>query len=158
MLRIAKLTDYGIVLLTYMAQEPDQQFSAREMADASQLPKPTVTTLLKLLSSGGLLSSSRGAQGGYYLAKPPEEVTVAEIVSLLEGPIRLTECATCGAQSDCELEPVCPVRSNWQIINEAIVCALDQVTLLDMATKIRARKSDRTRILPLVLKSASARR
>ncbi|HKS15991.1 MAG TPA: Rrf2 family transcriptional regulator, partial [Planctomycetota bacterium] len=93
MIRLARLTDYGIMLLTLIARDRKHApLSAREVADRSRLPRPTVSKLLKALAHGGLLEAQRGVRGGFRLAKAPEDVTVADIIAALEGPIGITEC------------------------------------------------------------------
>ncbi|HNE02777.1 MAG TPA: Rrf2 family transcriptional regulator, partial [Plasticicumulans sp.] len=77
MIRISKETDYGIVLLSCLAQAADASLSASALAERGRLPLPTVSKVLKLLARGGLLVSQRGARGGYALARPPREITVA---------------------------------------------------------------------------------
>lgn len=130
MLRLSKLTDYGTVIMTYMARSPATMHTAREIADQVQVALPTVSKLLKLLAQEGLLHSYRGASGGYRLARAPGEVSVAEIIKALEGPIGLTECST--NPGLCHQETVCPIRPNWQTINRAILATLERVTLADM--------------------------
>lgn len=132
MIRITKLTDYGIVLLSYLSETPESRFSAPELAAESRLPVPMVSKILKQLAKAGVLVSQRGAHGGYYLAQPAQEITVAEIISALEGPIAMTECSD-HAFGDCDHEASCPVRSNWRRINRAIHDALDGITLAEMS-------------------------
>lgn len=131
MLRITKQTDYGIVLLTRMAAEPERQLNAPELAAEVQLPLPTVSKILKLLARDGLLVSHRGVKGGYSLAQPPERVTVAAIIASLEGPIAMTECIDDGPD-ECLQEGHCAAQANWQVINRAIRGALEGITLRDM--------------------------
>jgi FeS assembly SUF system regulator len=131
MIRITKQTDYGIVLLTHLAAQPERQLNAPELAAETQLPLPMVSKILKILVREGLLVSHRGVKGGYSLGRLPEEITMAEIISSLEGPIAITECIE--VSSDCSHEQLCPVRSNWQRINEAVRGALEGITLAEMA-------------------------
>jgi FeS assembly SUF system regulator len=134
MLRLTKLTDYGIVLLTHFAQhsERDAQ-NARELALETRLPLPTVGKLLKELTHAGLLVSHRGKDGGYALARGPERISVAEIIAALEGPIAITECNNVTDPGLCEHETGCPVRANWQVVNRAIREALEKISLAEMA-------------------------
>jgi FeS assembly SUF system regulator len=132
MIRITKTTDYGIVLLTHMADEPERRFNAPELAHEAQLPLPMVSKILKLLARDGLLDSHRGVNGGYALSRPPREITVSEVIAALEGPIAITECIDDGP-GECVQEAVCPLRSNWQLINAAIRNALEGLRLSDMA-------------------------
>jgi FeS assembly SUF system regulator len=132
MIRIAKLTDYAIVLLSHMAREPAGSVrTARDLVSDSKLPLPTVGKILKTLSRAGLLVSHRGAKGGYALARPAGEISIAEVVVAVEGPIALTECSS-GAPDLCVLEPFCPVRSNWRKINQVVRHALERLTLAEM--------------------------
>jgi FeS assembly SUF system regulator len=132
MIRITKLTDYAIVLLSHMAREPEGSVrTARDLVADSKLPLPTVGKILKTLSRAGLLVSHRGARGGYTLAHPPGEISIADVLAAVEGPIALTECSS-GAPDLCVLEPFCPVRSNWQKINRVVRQALERLTLAEM--------------------------
>lgn len=130
MLRIGKLTDYGIVLMSYLATETELKHSAHSLSDAVKMPLPTVRKVLKVLSQGGLLTSERGAQGGYRLQRTPAHISVADIITAIEGPIALTECV--GEQSQCEQEDHCSIQVNSTRINNAVFHALDEVKLSDM--------------------------
>ncbi len=132
MLRITKVTDYGIVLLTCIAQGGrDRPANARDLSRATHLPLPMVGKILKALARAGLLVSHRGAKGGYSLARGPEAISVAEIIGALEGPIALTECLG-ETPSNCSVESRCPVKISWRRINGAIQQALESVMLADM--------------------------
>jgi FeS assembly SUF system regulator len=130
MLRMGKLTDYGIVLMTFLANEQASQHSAHTIADAVKVPLPTVRKVLKALSNAGLLKSERGVSGGYTLSRSAVEISVAEIITAIEGPIALTECVS--TVSQCEQETHCTVQTNWTRINNAVFHALDEVKLADM--------------------------
>ena len=132
MIRITRLTDYGIVLLSRFASaEPATVHSARELASETGIPLPTASKILKALTRAGLLTSHRGTQGGYSLSRPAEEVTVSDIIGSLEGPIALTDCAG-EADGNCDIELTCPVRTNWQRITDAIRDALEAIPLTEM--------------------------
>ncbi len=131
MIRMTKQADYGIVLLTHLAQDPERLFNASELAADTQLPPPTVSKILKLLARAGILSSLRGVKGGYTLARSAEQINVAQIISALDGPIAITECID-DTPGECTQEPFCAVRGNWQRINEAIRGALERITLAEM--------------------------
>jgi FeS assembly SUF system regulator len=127
MLRISKLTDYGIVLLAHFAEHPGATVNARELAQSTGLPFPAVGKVLKLLAAEDLLVSHRGAKGGYTLARPPEEISVVEIIEALEGPIALMECSA--GPGHCQKEATCRIRDPWQTIHAAIRSTLSSVTL-----------------------------
>lgn len=138
MIRITRITDYGIVLMSHLAMAPERLYNAPDLAADARLPLPMVSKVLKQLSRAGLLESQRGVHGGYALARPAEAISVVEIIGALEGPIAMTECID-GAPGDCEHEPSCPVRSNWHRINQAIREALDGITLAEMSHPAPAR-------------------
>lgn len=131
MLRISKLTDYGTMILVYLAAHRRAVCSANDVASGTRIALPTVQKLLKILARGDLVHSLRGAEGGYALSRPPEQISAAEIVDVLEGPLSITECSM--TDSQCELEQGCPVGDAWQKINRTIRSALDTVTLADLA-------------------------
>lgn len=137
MIRLSKLADYGIVIMTHLARRPARQQTAPEIAALSHLPLPMASKILKGLVHAGLLVSHRGAKGGYGLARSPAEITVADVIVALEGPIALTSCIEHGP-GECDIEALCPARANWQRINDAIREALEGVTLIDMADAVPA--------------------
>lgn len=136
MIKIGRLTDYGIVLMTHMASHAGAAHNAAEVAAETHLPVPTVSKLLQELARGGLLESQRGARGGYVLARNAREISVAEIITTLEGPIALTACSATDVTPDCEHESLCPVRGHWARINQAIRGALEGISLAEMATPL----------------------
>jgi FeS assembly SUF system regulator len=131
MLRMSKLADYGTVIMTAMARDPDAVHSASSIAAATGVAMPTVSKVLKVLTRGGVVESLRGTNGGYLLPRPPGRITLAEVIAAVDGPIGMTECST--TPGLCIQEAVCAVRANWQKVNRLIYEALQQVTLADMA-------------------------
>src|SRR6202167_4253967 len=131
MLRMGKLTDYATVVLASLAQEPALHRAAAELAERTRLSRPTVSKVLKGLQRAGLVISSRGAQGGYRLARAPEDITAAQILDVFEGPIAITECSS--ASSQCGIERMCRVGGAWQRINASIRRALEDRTLQQLA-------------------------
>jgi len=136
MLRMSKLTDYGTMVLAQLATKSSGLASAGQVADATRIAQPTVSKLLKALAKAGLVVSERGATGGYALARPPEQISAADIIDALEGPVAITECSAAG--SACDLEQFCRVGNAWQIINQSIRHALRQVSLTDLQIGARA--------------------
>ncbi len=134
MLRMSKLADYGTVIMTFMAQEPQQVRSALEIAMAVGLEVPTVSKLLKRLVRANLLLSQRGARGGYMLPMAPDEISVAAIIDAIEGyPMGLTECSSIPGM--CARESACAVRGNWQRISRIVRATLERVTLAELACR-----------------------
>ena len=130
MLRLSKLTDYGTVLLAHLAANRGSVCSAADVATATGVAVPTVSKLLKLLGRNGLVTSTRGANGGYRLARDPNDISATDIIDALDGPVSITECSA--SDSQCEHEGVCSVGGAWQRVNVAIRRALDDVSLHDL--------------------------
>lgn len=137
MLRLSKLTDYAVVVLVRLDAGTEVQTSPG-IAAAIGIPEPTVAKVLKSLSASGLVTSQRGARGGYRLARVLEDIPVGEVITAMDGPITLAACVE-GSASECESRGLCPVRGRWDPVNDAIQRALSAITLADMrATAIPA--------------------
>jgi FeS assembly SUF system regulator len=152
MVRLDKLTDYGLLLLVCIARSGNSALrTARDLAAESGLPQPTVSRLLQDLLKGGLLVSQRGIKGGYSLAKTPSEISIAEVVTALEGPIALTVCSSVEAGT-CDLEEHCAIRGNQQVINRAVRLVLEQVTLADLIQPLQLMtvRDTRGRVVPII--------
>jgi FeS assembly SUF system regulator len=133
MIRMSKLTDYAIVLLTHLARSPGTMtMTAQELAALSKVPLPTVSKLCKELSKAGIVVSHRGRHGGYGLARPADQISVAQIVEALEGPIALTECSSPGTET-CGIEATCPAKASWDPVSRAIHGALQNLPLSAIA-------------------------
>jgi FeS assembly SUF system regulator len=133
MIRLSRISDYGIVLMACLAEQPaESQLSARDIAERTQLPLPVVSKILKALTREGLLISQRGPRGGYSLARRPHDINVVEMITALEGPIGLTECTM--HPGNCAQEASCHVRKPWQQINHVVRSALARVTLAELAS------------------------
>jgi FeS assembly SUF system regulator len=131
MLRISKMTDYATVLLGRLAAEPARQLNAAQLSAQTHLAAPTVSKVLKQLHRRGLVTSTRGLHGGYRLARPADQITAAQILDALEGPVALIECAR--ESHHCGIESTCAVGRAWQRVNLAIHRSLQEITLLELA-------------------------
>ena len=127
MLRITRLTDYGFILLAKMCEDESSLQNAKDMSEELDIPLPTVSKVLKLLVQGNLLDSQQGSQGGYHLSKPAKEISAAEIIEVLEGPVSMTACCV---TDGCDRN--CAVSNSWQKVNAVIVNELKSVSLADM--------------------------
>lgn len=136
-IRLSKLADYGIVIATHLARHPGRQHTAADVATATAVPSAMTSKILKLLTRAELLTSHRGSQGGYSLARPAGTVSVKALVEALDGPIAITSC-TEPTPGDCSILTLCPARANWERINRAIRDALEDVSLDEMAHAIPA--------------------
>ena len=127
---MSKLTDYGTLILAYLGGHPGELHSTAEVAESTGLAATTVSKLLKRLTRAGLVTSARGAQGGYELARPADQITAAEVLDALEGPVALTACSQ--AEGLCELEAICLVGDAWQRVNVAIRRSLEEISLAQL--------------------------
>ena len=132
MLRISKLTDYSTVILGEMARSDQATFTTAELASATGIAQPTVSKVLKLLGKSSIVFSTRGTHGGYRLANKPELISVARIISAMEGPIGITEC--CTTSETCEQLTHCHISGNWGVINRAIEKTLQTISLADLVS------------------------
>ncbi len=132
MIRLSKLTDYAVVILSHMAAREGEVYTTARLAERSGVPEPTAAKILKLLARASVLVSQRGSSGGYGLARPAAEISVAEIIVALDGPIALAACVE-GSLDHCGVEQLCAMRGNWNRVNRAIRDALEEISLVDMA-------------------------
>lgn len=130
MLRISKLTDYAMLIMSQMAKDPDSVLSATALADQLHLNAPTASKILKMLADAELVKSIRGAEGGYHLARSPSAISVAEIITAMEGELAVTEC--CESINLCAIDSICTMKENWRKINKAVTALLGRVTIKDM--------------------------
>ncbi len=132
MLRLSKETDYGILLLRRLQLvRRDSVMSARDLAEASRLPLPTVGRILKALARAGILTSRRGAKCRYALGRRGDEITVATVVEALQGPIAMTSCHPDG-DGDCRMAGTCPVAFPIRTLTSAVRAALEGLTLAQL--------------------------
>jgi Rrf2 family protein len=134
MLKISRLTDYGLLASVYLARNSGQVVAAREVAEFYHLPLPAVTKVLKILNTSGLISSHRGAGGGYSFDRDADEVTLGQLIEVMEGPWDITECETFDddGHATCAIRVACPSRRFMFGINRAIKGAFEQVSLGDL--------------------------
>ena len=132
MLRLSKLTDYAVVVLVRLSGMEGVQTSPG-IAAATGIPEPTVAKVLKTLAAGELVSSQRGAKGGYRLNRNLSGIPIADVIAAIDGPIALTACVE-GSPTECESQGLCPMRGRWDPVNDAIHKALSGITLADMQT------------------------
>lgn len=130
MLKIAKLTDYAVLILSELARTPNQHTSATTLADVLHLTPPTVSKILKMLADSALVTSVRGAEGGYQLARAAASINLVQIIEAMEGGVVVTAC--CEQESLCQIKSRCTAKDNWRTINKAIKAMLSKLSILDM--------------------------
>ncbi|WP_420141522.1 SUF system Fe-S cluster assembly regulator [Sphingomonas sp.] len=131
-MRLSNLADYAVVMLAAAARDADARLNATCLAERTGIPLPTAQKLVGRLATAGLLVSSRGAGGGFRLSRVPSEISLADIVEAVEGPIALTACVEAG-RHDCGLDHQCQVRPHWGVVNDAMRGALAGVSLASLA-------------------------
>lgn len=132
MLALTKKTDYALIAVSLMANRQGEVTSAREIAAMTKVPQAILTNILKTLSSAGLVTSVRGTNGGYALARPLADISLREVIVAIEGPIQFVQCALQPAvskRSRCELEDSCPVRSPALRVHDRLESFLGNVSL-----------------------------
>ncbi len=134
MFKVNKLTDYATVVLIEIVRSNVVR-SSQHLSKRTGIPLPTVAKLMKNLNKAGLVSSQRGAGGGYALSRKPGDISIADVIQAVEGPIALTACADT-SDEHCGIESVCPVQGKWNRVNTAVRVALGEVTLADMAEDV----------------------
>jgi FeS assembly SUF system regulator len=132
-MRLSHLADYAVVLMTAAARYPaGARLSATELARDTGVPLPTAQKLMGQLAACGLLSSVRGAGGGFALARSATEISLADIVEAVEGPIALTMCSDAN-NHECALDAHCRVKPHMGVVGNAVRGALGAVSLTELA-------------------------
>ena len=140
MLRLSKKADYALIAMKHLAVRGDRaSSSAREIAELYSIPIELLAKVLQRLVRGGLLVSQQGTRGGYQLARVPSQVSVADVIQAIDGPVTVTACSTEDGQ--CEQFAKCNVRDPLWRVRERILAALGECTLAELA-------SDPTPIVP----------
>lgn len=131
MIKISKMADYAVVMLGAMYKSGSDLISASQIASQTNLPEPTVAKVLKALAGGDVVISVRGVQGGYKLARAPQDIDMASVIMAVDGPVSLTACVE-GSTDSCSYAVSCPVNGRWNAVNDAVRFALQSITLADM--------------------------
>jgi Rrf2 family protein len=131
MLQLTKRTEYGLIALVHMAERGSNVVSVREIGERFPIPRRVLAEVLKDLCRANLIRSQRGATGGYVLVRSADAITLGEVVTALEGPPSIASCESLGASrhGECEIEPVCPIRSPLHRLREGIWHLMQKTTL-----------------------------
>ena len=136
-MRLSHLADYAVVLMTAAARRSaGERLSATELSAETGVPLPTTQKLMGQLAAAGLLSSSRGAAGGFSLTRAASEITLADVIEAVEGPIAMTVCSE--GRSDCALDAHCCVKPHMGIVGHAVRGALGAVSLEHLISPAKA--------------------
>jgi FeS assembly SUF system regulator len=138
-MRLTHLADYAVVLMTAAARRADgERLSATQLSGDTGVPLPTAQKLMGNLATAGLLTSVRGAGGGFMLARPVTEISLADIVEAVEGPIAMTMCSGGDGPSECAMDANCRVKPHMGIVSNAVRGALDAVSLQQLSSPAQA--------------------
>jgi FeS assembly SUF system regulator len=131
-MRLSNLADYAVVMLAAAARRGETRLSATCLAEETGVPLPTAQKLVGRLAAAGIIVSSRGTGGGFKLARCPADISLAEIVEAVEGPIAMTTCVDHG-RHECAVEQTCRVKPHWNAVNDAMRGALAGVSLATLS-------------------------
>jgi Rrf2 family protein len=132
MLKLSKKADYGLIAVRHLAEQaPSTACSAKEIARAYGIPTELLAKILQRLAKNGLLVSQHGTNGGYVLARAPNEISAFEVIRAIEGPLFITSCVT--DKRECGQMTRCTVREPLQRVNEALVKALSAVSMSSLS-------------------------
>ena len=130
MLRITKMTDYAVLILANLALHDNKLLTAKEIASETHISLPTTQKILKKLNRKNLVISKQGASGGYSLDPETKKLSVATLLEKLDGDLSITQCSSTDDQ--CEVEDFCNIGNAWQMINQRVQWALNDITLGDL--------------------------
>lgn len=147
MLALTKKTDYALIALTFLVHNKGQVATARAISERYRVPLALLMNILKVLAQKGMIRSMRGVKGGYLLEKPPESITLYDLILAIEGPVRFVRCASelpNNGHVACELLEVCPVSRPVKTVNDRLVGFLKEVTLADVAADMTTTTENET--------------
>jgi Rrf2 family protein len=134
MLRLSKKADYALIAMKHLALRPDQAASsAREIAEQYDIPVELMAKVLQRLAREGLLASHQGTRGGYQLSRPPANISVADVIQAVDGPLTVTACST--EEENCDQYSKCSVRDPLWKIKERILVALQTCSITELASE-----------------------
>lgn len=137
----SKECEYAIRALTYLAQSPNERCLAKHIAEKADLPLYFLSKILQTLAREKLLTSAKGPNGGFQLAKPPSKITLYHIKALVDGVADLNECAV--GLKRCHDATPCPLHDAFKPIRERIKTYLKETSLADMARAMERKKKKR---------------
>lgn len=149
MLRLSKKADYALIAMKHLATRADRatapSSSAREIAELYDIPIELLAKVLQRLVRRGLLASQQGTRGGYQLARTPSQISVADVIQAIDGPVTVTACST--EESQCDQFAKCNVRDPLWRVRERILTALGECTIAELAADVPPQASARAAVL-----------
>lgn len=147
MLRLSKKADYALMAMKHLAVRGDRgSSSAREIAELYNIPIELMAKVLQRLVRRGLLASTQGTRGGYQLARTPSQISVADVIQAIDGPVTVTACST-DEGSQCEQYSKCNVRDPLWRVREKILTALGECTIAELSADVPPPVAAKTAVL-----------
>jgi Rrf2 family protein len=142
-MKITYKGDYALKALFQLAlnyeKEPGGVMSITEISKLGDMPVKFLEQILLILRKGGFVKAKRGIRGGFFLARPPKEITIGEVVRFVEGPIAPIECATSDNYKGCKDTACCIFRDVWKEVNFAISTIVDTITFEELMIRHKER-------------------
>ena len=133
MIKVSRMADYAVLLVCKMSKNESKVYSANELSLNTSLKTTTINKILTKLTKANVTDSIRGVTGGYKLVMNAQDISVGNIIDIIDGRVALTVCVEEGVNNNCGLVAMCPTQSNWQIINNAVCDALNSISIEEMA-------------------------
>ena len=133
MIKVSRMADYAILLVCKMSNDENKVYSSQELSIITSLKITTISKILTKLTKANVTDSIRGMSGGYKLTMQAGDISVGNIIDIIDGKVALTVCVEEGENHNCNLVSLCPSQSNWQIINNTVREALNSVSIAEMA-------------------------
>ena len=134
-MQITRREEYGLKGLIFLARQPGEKVSlVSEISRVQKIPEKFLAKIFQRLSKAGLLRSFRGSKGGFSLGKPANEITMREVIEVLEGPVAINRCLL--HKGECDEESGCSLREVWEEAQHHMLEVLDRTTLEDLVKRI----------------------
>lgn len=144
MIRLSRLSDYAIVLMCEMAASRDERFSASKLHQATHISQSAIMKILKLLANEGLVTSARGASGGYSISSDPSKISILDIVKAIDGPVSVTMCSHNTTEEPCVFEAYCTAKTGWGMVNTALQDTISRFSVADFLAAHAAQHHKKT--------------
>lgn len=140
-MQVSYKTDYSFKIILFLSDAyPDGTAQIKQIAESQDIPKKFLEQILLLLKKGGFVASKQGPRGGYFLARPPAEITVGDVVRFVEGPIHPISCIAPGAEESCSFASVCVLRDVWLEVEEAISGVIDNISFGELLEREKKKR------------------
>ena len=148
MIKVSRMADYAILLVCKMSSVENKVYSAHELSTITALKITTISKILTKLTKAKVTNSIRGVAGGYKLMMKAEDISICDIIDIIDGQVALTVCVDEDKNHSCDLESMCPSQGNWQVINNTVRNALNSVSIAEMANPFVANLQYKRNIKP----------